>query len=106
MFKKCFCIVLLCFSMGIFAQKIETPYKNKKIAFTKDTILIDNVSINKAFFKVLDKNGTAIDTSFYKIDFSASKLVFNANYTSIDSLSIRYLKFPDFLTKTYSIYSD
>ena len=92
--------------MGIFAQKIETPYKNKKIAFTKDTILIDNVSINKAFFKVLDKNGTAIDTSFYKIDFAASKLVFNANYTSIDSLSIRYLKFPDFLTKTYSIYSD
>ena len=106
MFKKCFYLLFMSFSVGVFAQKIETPYKNKKIAFTKDTILIDNVSINKEFFKILDKNGTAIDSSFYKIDFAASKLIFNSNYTTLDSLSIRYLKFPDFLTKTYSIYSD
>jgi hypothetical protein len=47
-------MLLFCFS-GMFAQEIETPYKNKKIAFSKDTITIDNVSINKSFFKILNK---------------------------------------------------
>lgn len=106
MSQRYFFLFFISFSIGVFAQQIETPYKNKKIAFTKDTILIDNVSINKAFFKILDKNGSAIDTSFYKIDFVASKLVFKNNYTSVDSIVIRYLKFPNFLTKTYSIYDD
>ncbi|WP_395054164.1 hypothetical protein [Flavobacterium sp.] len=98
-------ILLFCFS-SIFAQEIETSYKNKKIAFSKDTISIDNVSINKSFFKLVDKNGFAIDTSFYKIDFAKAKLLFKNNYSSLDSISIRYLKFPEFLTKTYSIYDE
>ena len=98
-------IVLFCFS-GVFAQEIETPYKNKKIPFSKDTISIDNVSINQSFFKILDKQGNPIDTSFYKIDFKKAKLIFKNNYVSNDSITIRYLKFPEFLTKTYSIYDD
>ena len=96
-------MLLFCFS-GIFAQELETPYKNKKVAFSKDTIAIDQVSINKSFFKILDKQGNEIDTSYYKVDFQTSKLIFKNNYVSQDSLTIRYLKFPDFLTKTYSIY--
>ncbi|GAB3709786.1 hypothetical protein [Flavobacterium koreense] len=98
-------MLLFCFS-GIFAQEIETPYKNKKIAFSKDTIAIDNVSINKSFFKILNKQGIEIDSSYYKVDFQNSKLIFKNNYVSQDSLTIRYLKFPEFLTKTYSIYDD
>jgi hypothetical protein len=98
-------MLLFCFS-GIFAQEIETPYKNKKIAFSKDTIAIDNVSINKSFFKILDKHGIEIDSSYYKVDFQNSKLIFKNNYVSQDSLTIRYLKFPEFLTKTYSIYDE
>jgi hypothetical protein len=96
---------LFCFS-GVLAQEIETPYKNKKILFSKDTISIDNVSINQSFFKILDKQGKSIDTSFYKIDFKKAKLIFKNNYVSNDSITIRYLKFPEFLTKTYSIYDD
>ena len=98
-------MVLFCFS-SIFAQEIETPYKNKKIAFSKDTIAIDNVSINKSFFKIIDNQGVEIDSSYYKVDFQNSKLIFKNNYTSQDSLTIRYLKFPEFLTKTYSIYDE
>lgn len=96
---------LFCIS-SIFAQEIETPYQSKKIAVSKDTIFIENVSINKAFFKILDKNGTAIDSSNYAVDFKKSTLVFRGNFSTSDSLTIRYLKFPDFLTKTYSIYDD
>ena len=98
-------ILLFCFS-GIFAQEIETSYKNKKILFSKDTISIDNVSINKSFFKLVDKNGVEIDTSYYNIDFAKAKLLFKNNFFSTDSLTVRYLKFPEFLTKTYSIYDE
>jgi hypothetical protein len=106
MLKNSFLWVLLfCFS-GVFAQEIETPYKNKKIPFSKDTITIDEVSINHSFFKILDKQGTPIDTSYYKVDFQKAKLIFKNDYVSQDSLTIRYLKFPEFLTKTYSIYDE
>jgi len=98
-------LLLFCFT-GMFAQEIETQYKNKKIAFSKDTIAIDIVSINKSFFKILDKQGIEIDSSYYKVDFQNSKLIFKNNYVSQDSLTIRYLKFPEFLTKTYSIYDE
>ena len=98
-------MLLFCFS-GIFAQEIETPYKNKKIVFTKDTITIDKVSINQSFFKIIDKQGNLVDTTFYKIDFQKAKLIFKNNYVAQDSLTIRYLKFPEFLTKSYSIYDD
>ena len=98
-------MLLFCFS-GIFAQEIETPYKSKKIPFSKDTIAIDNVSINQSFFKVLDKQGGIIDTSFYKMNFKKAKLIFKNNYVTKDSITIRYLKFPEFLTKTYTIYDD
>jgi len=98
--------ICLFFISSIFAQEIETPYKSKKIAASKDTISIEKVSINKAFFKIIDKNGTPIDTSNYSVDFKKSVLVFKGNFTTRDSLTIRYLKFPEFLTKTYSIYDD
>ena len=106
MFQKCIFLFLLFFCTGLAAQKIETPYKNKKIAFTNDTIRIENVSINSAFFKVLDKNEVLIDSSFYLIDFKTAKLLFKKNSPLTDSISIRYLKFPEFLTKTFSIYDD
>lgn len=106
MLKKSFLwILLFCFS-GIFAQETETSYKNKKIPVSTDTISIDNVSINKSFFKLLDADGAEIDTSYYKVDFKKAKLVFRNNYNSQDSVTVRYLKFPEFLTKTYSIYDD
>ena len=98
--------VFLFFVSGIFAQEIETPYKSKKIAVSKDTIFIEKVSINQAFFKILDKSGNPIDSTNYEIDFRKSTLIFKDNFNSNDSLTVRYLKFPEFLTKTYSIYDD
>lgn len=98
-------MLLFCFS-GAFAQEIETSYKNKKIPFSKDTIAIENVSINRSFFKILDKQGNEIDSSFYKVDFQKAKLIFKNDYAVQDSITIQYLKFPEFLTKTYSIYDE
>jgi len=101
-----FWVAISCFS-GLHAQEIDTPYKTKKIVATRDTIRIDSVSVNSAFFKLLDAKAEPIDTSFYKVDFAKGVIVFKENYTiTPDTLTIRFLKFPKHLTKQYSIYDD
>lgn len=104
MLKKLFLLVVLFGFSQLSAQEIKSPYQNKKVAVSKDTIEIEKVSISPSFFKLQAANGTEIDTSFYKIDFKKGKLVFKNGFTSQDSLTIRYFKYPEQLTKTYSIY--
>ncbi|SHI48574.1 hypothetical protein SAMN05444363_0786 [Flavobacterium terrae] len=82
----------------------ETPYQLKKVFVQKDSIQIDSVSINKSFFKLQTSKGEDVDTSYYKVDFQKAELIFKNGYTPQDTLTIRYLKFPDFLTKEYMIY--
>lgn len=94
---------LFCVSCVV-AQEIETPYKSKSIKVQQDTISFDNVPLNKAFFEVTDNRGNAIDTSNYIVDFFKAKLIFKNKKYVQDSIKINYLKFPNFLTKTYSIY--
>lgn len=98
-------VLLLCF-LSSFAQETLQSYPTKKIAFSKDTISIEKFSLNNSFFEIKDKNGTVIDTSFYKVNFQKGTLVFTKEISGSDSLEVRYAKFPDFLTKTYSIYDD
>ncbi len=104
MLHRClFLCILFCVS-GLFAQEIVTPYKSKKITTIRDTIQIDSVSINQSFFKVLNPQGEPLDTAFYKVDYQKAILFLKNSYKTNDTLTIRYLKFPDFLTKEYSIY--
>lgn len=102
--KRIFYLVfIVCFfSLKSWAQ--GTPYQFKKILATRDTIQIDSVSINQSFFKLLNAQGEAIDTSYYKVDFQKSILVFTKGFKPQDSLTVRYLKFPDFITREYTIY--
>lgn len=106
MLKKIFfCLLLSC--CGLQAQQIETPYKTKKIIATRDTIRIDSVSVNSSFFKFLNANAEPIDSTFYHINFQKGTLVFKDNYPfTTDTLTVRFLKFPKSLTKTYSIYDE
>jgi hypothetical protein len=106
MFQRLVLGAFLVLFSGLSAQEIETPYKKKKIVVTNDTISLEKVSINKAFFKLLDAQGNPIDTINYHIDFQKGTLKFKNNFTSNDTLIVRYLTFPDYLTKTYQIYDD
>ncbi|WP_298238673.1 hypothetical protein [uncultured Algibacter sp.] len=90
---------LFLLSFCVSAQSKTSNYKTKKIA-VKDSIKIDSVSINSNYFELKTKQGTIIDTSFYHVDFTKSILTFKKPLET-DSLTINYLKFPDFLTKTY-----
>ena len=105
MFKKTIIIVAMLFVSGLFAQEIKSLYQSKKIIVVKDTIKFEKSSINKSFFKILDANYKAIDSTFYKIDFQKGILLFNEKAFFLkDSLTINYLNFPDFFTKNYTIY--
>ena len=104
MLKKLFLLIVVFGFSRLTAQEIKSLYQNKKIVVTADTISIEKVSISPSFFKLQSSKGTEIDTSFYKIDFKNGKLIFKNGFTSPDSLTIRYFKYPEQLTKTYSIY--
>jgi hypothetical protein len=106
MLRKIFLLILLCSVSGVYAQEIKTPYQTKRIVVSRDSIQIDSVSINESFFKLLDPKENPIDTLFYKVNFKKGILVFKNNFKTADTLTIRYLKFPDFLTKKYTIYDE
>lgn len=90
------CFLMCCFAL---AQQQNSNYITKKVA-VRDTIFIDSVSINPSRFLVKTKQNVGIDSSKYKVDFAKSILIFKEEITS-DSIIIDYLKYPDYITKTY-----
>ncbi|HEX9151242.1 MAG TPA: hypothetical protein VF842_04125 [Flavobacterium sp.] len=101
--KVVFLFVLMCFS-GLQAQETNSLYKTKKVPTVRDTIHLENESLNSSFFKVLDANNKPIDTAFYKIDFQKAILLFKKTTQTSDSITVHYLKFPEILTKEYRFY--
>lgn len=91
-----FLCILLAFAVG--AQDRKSNYRTKKLA-VKDSILIDSVSINPSLFKITDKNGKKLDSTAYNVDFSQALLRFKK--TDLDTVIIEYLRYPNFITKTY-----
>ena len=92
-------LFLFLFSFCALAQKQSSNYKTIKVA-VKDSIVIDSVSINSSRFLIRKKDGTLLDSTFYKVDFSKALLTFKKPIET-DSLIIEYLQYPKFLTKTY-----
>ena len=97
-------MVMLIFS-SLQAQETNLLYKTIKILSTRDTIYLENESLNSSFFKLLDANEKPIDSSFYKINFQKGTLILDEKLSlNRDSLRVYYLKLPDFITKEYHIY--
>ena len=107
MFKNSLILLaLICFS-GLHAQERNSLYKTKKIPITRDTIHLENTSINSSNFKLLDANEQSVDTTFYHINFGKGTLILTENFSSSsDSLTVYYLKLPELLTKEYRIYDE
>ncbi|MFY0713393.1 hypothetical protein J1D01_06930 [Seonamhaeicola sp. NFXS20] len=91
--------ILFVFSFCIFAQEQNSNYKTVKVA-VKNSIKIDSVSLNSSWFFIKTKEDTLIDSSYYNIDFPKALLTFKKPIKT-DSIVINYLKFPEFLTRTY-----
>lgn len=96
--------IFLFISFCSIAQSKNANYKTKKVVI-KDTIKIDSVSINPSWFSIKQKDNTLIDSTYYTVDFPNAILTFKKPIET-DSIIINYLKFPDFLTKTYKQLDD
>lgn len=105
MLKKVLFLAVMIYFSGLQAQENISLYKTKKIPFSRDTIHIENASLNSSFFKLLDANDKPIDATFYTINFEKGTLIFNEKspFTS-GYFTVDYLKLPDVLTKEYHIY--
>ncbi len=106
MTKKWFLWIFCMLFSVTFSQERTNHYQTKKLPITKDTVFLESVSINPAFFSIKDKNQNKIDSTYYSINFQKASLVFNENFNAQDTLVVEYLKFPEFLTKKYSIYDE
>ncbi|MFH6997522.1 hypothetical protein ACHRVZ_06295 [Flavobacterium sp. FlaQc-57] len=105
MLKKLLFLTVLFWFSGLQAQETESSYKTKKVITSRDTIRLEEVSINSSFFQILNTKNEPIDSSFYTINFEKGFLLFNEKLGSAsDTLIVNYLKYPDFLTKEYSRY--
>lgn len=99
---RLFCvIVLLCGSYCADAQEdLNWLMKSKKIA-PNSVVILDTVGINPNFFRVLGSNNKLINDSLYEIDYKTATLKLKSSLLISDSLTVEYLKYPEFLTKTY-----
>ena len=82
------------------SQVAESLIQSKKIII-KEQMLLDSVSLNPLFFKVLDLENKPLQDSLYEIDFTNAILRFKSTKTNLDSIRVQYLKYPDFMTRTY-----
>ena len=93
-------IFLFCTASFLMAQEGTSNYKTKKLV-VRDTIQVDSVSINPSSFEILDREGTIIDASQYTINFKTATLTFSESTPRNDSITINYLKYPEFITRDY-----
>ncbi|HLT54313.1 MAG TPA: hypothetical protein VKZ97_10490, partial [Flavobacteriaceae bacterium] len=92
-------VTCLLFCFVLISQAQQTNYRTKTVA-VRDSIVLDTVSLNPNWFLLKTKQGTSLDSSFYQIDFPKALLTFKKPLET-DTLIIDYLRYPDFLTKTY-----
>ena len=98
-------LFLVAFTMvGVaYAQDVSSNYRSKKFAVS-DTIVLDSVSINTERFQILDKAGKVVDSANYQVDYQKGVVILSEKITgNQDSITINYLRYPNFLTRNYFI---
>lgn len=97
-----FSILISAMAMG---QTHPKDLVTKNLQVTGDTVYLDSVSINPAFFEMFDANKKRIDTDQYTVDFSEAKCWFyNRERYKGSFISVTYLPFPDFMTRYYTAF--
>lgn len=102
MFNRLLFLILIGFAPILSAQENDPAYVKKKIAVAA-TVTLDSTGIQPARFKVTDRNGNPIDSLAYSVNYSKGEISFKTDVA--DTVWVSYQKYPEFLTKTYSLYS-
>jgi hypothetical protein len=86
----------------LFGQETDMTLRSKRLA-SRAQILIDSLGVNPKYFGVYTKNGTQIDTSRFQVDFKNALLFLSPQVVAThDTIEVRYLRYPEFMTKNYS----
>ncbi len=99
-------LILWCFFCVsvLVAQEQKSLYKTGSWKAETDTLSIYKGSLNSSYFKVLRTNKDTIPQESYRMNFDNGQLILLDSALKNDSLTIEYLLWPDFLTKTYTFY--
>ncbi|WP_274474148.1 hypothetical protein [Mangrovimonas aestuarii] len=97
--KQTVTFILLLFAC--FTQAQVSNYRTKTVA-VRDSIAVDTVSINPGFFFLKTKDLSIIDSTYYRVDYTKG-IVSLKKPLDTDSVVVSYLRYPDFLTKTYKL---
>lgn len=92
--------LFLLFGFSAIAQKNLKEFRSIKIEVKNDTIQIDSLSINSQYFKVFSSDAKPVSKQNYSIDFSKAELIINKK--KYPEITVEYLRYPDFITKTYT----
>ncbi len=68
--------------------------RTKQVFITNDSIQLDSLSIVPGSLTLTTMDGTAVDSSFYKINFGEGKLIINRKKLVQDSIVLSYQTFP------------
>ncbi|MDG1393618.1 MAG: hypothetical protein P8P55_02185 [Flavobacteriaceae bacterium] len=97
--KHCLTLILFLSLTQAWSQEVSSLYRTKKLVVTQ-TIQIDTVSLNPSIFSIVTLNNKQIPTERYTVDYQNAVLTFKTPITA-DSIRVDYLRYPDFITKTY-----
>lgn len=103
--KSLYYLLFLFLSLKTLAQEQNSLYKSIEWNSQQDTLYIPNAVLNPSYFQIARKDGTPLSPTAYQVDFKNNQIVLKDPHLKNDSLTIHYLIFPDFLTKTYSYYN-
>jgi len=85
-------LILLFFDSQLFSQSLSN-FRQKTIPITSKAHVIDSLSIIPESIQIFDKSNTEIDTTWYKIDFTNSQIIWQ-NEIEKDSAVVQYRVFP------------
>ena len=102
--KKILLILFLFGCISAQAQIENSTFRRIAISIQKDSVRFDSVPINPVDFKIFDQTKKLIQASDYKVDFSNALLIINSK--KHPQITIEYFRFPEFVTKIYTPYSE
>lgn len=101
--------VFICFMFLFVLPLAAQEYSNEKEikVAVRDSVLLSKTPIYPRYLKVKSLSGVAIDSTLYKVDYNKGVIYFkNPQQILMDSLKVRYLPLPEFMTDSYQTYAD
>ncbi len=103
MIRNVVCVLLFCYCLSISAQTTPNTFRTRTIQVVDNQIKIDSVSISPNGFKLMDTQGKLLNAADFTVDFA--KAIVTLHKLEYTELVVEYYVFPEFLTKSYSLFS-